>query len=99
MDTQQVRADEVRVGDVVVLADAFGEREVRSVEPMVKIRTVAAFVVIAADEVMAVRRSNRYVAPHGPDEPCTCDGCWACSGHEQGCTCDIDWDRLREDAS
>lgn len=30
--------------------------------------------------------------PHGPDEPCTCDGCWACEGHELGCTCDIDWD-------
>lgn len=29
--------------------------------------------------------------PHGPDEPCTCDGCWACAGHVVGCTCDIDW--------
>ncbi len=35
-------------------------------------------------------------APHGPDEPCTCDGCWACKGREIGCTCDIDWDALRE---
>ncbi|WP_371590974.1 hypothetical protein [Streptomyces sp. NBC_00470] len=30
--------------------------------------------------------------PHGPDAPCTCDGCWACRGHVIGCTCDIDWD-------
>lgn len=30
--------------------------------------------------------------PHGPDEPCTCDGCWACIGHVVGCTCDIAWD-------
>jgi hypothetical protein len=30
--------------------------------------------------------------PHGPEEPCTCDGCWACKGHEVGCTCDIAWD-------
>lgn len=29
--------------------------------------------------------------PHGPDEPCTCSGCWACTGHVTGCTCDIDW--------
>lgn len=44
--------------------------------------------------------------PHGPDEPCTCDGytshretwgtpqgrcvCWP--GRELGCTCDIEWD-------
>jgi hypothetical protein len=42
--------------------------------------------------------------PHGPDEPCTCDGyaasppnppgtkctCWP--GHVVGCTCDIEWD-------
>lgn len=35
-----------------------------------------------------------YVAPHGPDEPCTCKGCWACKGAEVGCTCDIDWDKL-----
>lgn len=35
-------------------------------------------------------------APHGPDEPCTCDGCWACKGHVVGCTCDIDWDTLAE---
>lgn len=30
--------------------------------------------------------------PHGPNEPCTCDGCWACAGHVTGCTCDIAWD-------
>lgn len=36
--------------------------------------------------------------PHGPDEPCTCDGRTAdgqaciCSGHVIGCTCDIAWD-------
>ena len=34
--------------------------------------------------------------PHGPDDPCTCDGCWACAGHVVGCTCDIDWDKLCE---
>jgi len=33
--------------------------------------------------------------PHGPDEPCTCKGCWACAGREQGCTCDINWDEMR----
>ena len=30
--------------------------------------------------------------PHGPNDPCTCDGCWACNGHEIGCSCDIAWD-------
>jgi hypothetical protein len=30
--------------------------------------------------------------PHGPDDPCTCDGCWACNGRIVGCTCDITWD-------
>jgi hypothetical protein len=30
--------------------------------------------------------------PHGPNEPCTCEGCWACKGHEMNCTCDIEWD-------
>lgn len=30
--------------------------------------------------------------PHSADEPCTCAGCWACSGHVIGCTCDINWD-------
>lgn len=35
-------------------------------------------------------------APHGPDEACTCPGCWACAGHIVGCTCDIDWDALSE---
>jgi hypothetical protein len=38
----------------------------------------------------------KYEAPHGPDEPCTCEGCWACTGNEVGCTCDIDWDALYE---
>ena len=35
-------------------------------------------------------------APHGPGEPCTCKGCWSCTGEEVGCTCDIDWDELYE---
>jgi hypothetical protein len=39
---------------------------------------------------------SRYVVPHGPDEPCTCDGCWACEGRVVGCTCDIDWDAMAE---
>jgi hypothetical protein len=30
--------------------------------------------------------------PHGPDEPCTCDGCTSCTGRVVGCTCDIAWD-------
>ena len=34
--------------------------------------------------------------PHGPDEPCTCDGCWDCKGHVVGCTCDIAWDTATE---
>jgi len=37
---------------------------------------------------------TEYVVPHGPDDPCTCEGCWACKGAEVGCTCDIDWDKL-----
>jgi hypothetical protein len=40
--------------------------------------------------------SAGYVAPHGPDEPCLCPGCWACDGLEMGCTCDIDWDAMAE---
>lgn len=32
--------------------------------------------------------------PHGPDEPCTCDGCRHCWGHQDGCTCDIDWEKV-----
>lgn len=44
--------------------------------------------------------------PHGPDEPCTCDGttingdACVCPGHVLGCTCDIDWETahlLREE--
>ena len=35
-----------------------------------------------------------YEAPHGPDEPCTCEGCWECKGAVVGCTCDIDWEKL-----
>lgn len=27
---------------------------------------------------------------------CSCEGCWACGGHEQGCTCDVDWDAIAE---
>jgi hypothetical protein len=34
--------------------------------------------------------------PHGPDDPCTCPGCWACAGQVVGCTCDIDWDEMTE---
>jgi hypothetical protein len=46
--------------------------------------------------------------PHGPNEPCTCDGlaidgspcgamlegqqCGAAGGHLLGCPCDIDWE-------
>lgn len=30
--------------------------------------------------------------PHGPDDPCSCDGCWDCEGGVVGCTCDIAWD-------
>jgi hypothetical protein len=40
--------------------------------------------------------AEKYVAPHGPDEPCTCEGCWCCRGHVVACTCDIDWDKLYE---
>ena len=40
--------------------------------------------------------SKTHEPPHGPDEPCTCVGCWACAGHEMGCTCDIDWDAMAE---
>jgi hypothetical protein len=38
----------------------------------------------------------KKACPHGPDQPCTCDGCWACTGRVVGCTCDIDWDELAE---
>ena len=34
--------------------------------------------------------------PHGPDDPCTCTGCWACAGSVRGCTCDIDWEGIAE---
>lgn len=40
-----------------------------------------------------VKRMNEAV-PHGPEEPCTCSGCWACKGRVIGCTCDIDWDEM-----
>lgn len=40
--------------------------------------------------------------PHGPNEPCTCDGttsdggdCY-CDGRAVGCTCDIAWDAAAE---
>lgn len=33
--------------------------------------------------------------PHGPYEPCTCDGCWGdCTGRVVGCECDIDWEHV-----
>lgn len=41
-------------------------------------------------------RRMALACPHGPDEPCTCDGCGACAGHERDCTCDIDWDEIHE---
>ena len=34
---------------------------------------------------------------HGPNDECTCPGCWACSGHVMGCTCDIAWDCEHKD--
>lgn len=39
--------------------------------------------------------------PHGPNDPCTCTGCWACPGNVLGCTCDIDWECVygRHDAT
>lgn len=42
------------------------------------------------------RRRMAEAVPHGPGEPCTCDGCWACAGRVLGCTCDIDWDAAAE---
>lgn len=42
------------------------------------------------------RRLLDRAAPHGPDDACTCPGCWACPGYVTGCTCDIDWDTLAE---
>lgn len=57
------------------------------------------------------RRMNEAI-PHGPNEPCTCDGtardgspcgatfdgqtCGAVGGHLLGCTCDIAWDTAYE---
>lgn len=41
--------------------------------------------------------SDQHLAP-ALDYRCSCDGCWACSGREDGCTCDVDWDRLYEEA-
>lgn len=38
----------------------------------------------------------QIAVPHGPDEPCTCEGCPACKGKVYGCTCDVDWDLARE---
>lgn len=35
--------------------------------------------------------------PHGPTEPCTCDGCTQCTGRVTGCTCDIDWPCANDD--
>lgn len=47
------------------------------------------------DRVEWQRRIDEAM-PHGPDEPCTCGGCWACLGHVMGCTCDIAWDTAAE---
>ncbi len=41
-------------------------------------------------------RRMKKAVPHGPDEPCTCTGCWACTGGVVGYTCDIDWDAAAE---
>lgn len=44
----------------------------------------------------------KIACPHGPDEPCTCDGCHggttgcAVPGKVYGCTCDIDWDLMQD---
>lgn len=45
----------------------------------------------------------REACPHGPNDPCTCNGftvngsrCICFPGHIVGCTCDIDWDRIFE---
>jgi hypothetical protein len=38
----------------------------------------------------------KIACPHGPDEPCTCEGCGACPGGKYGCTCDIDWDLMQD---
>lgn len=38
----------------------------------------------------------KIACPHGPGEPCTCDGCHGCKGHVYGCTCDIDWDLMQD---
>lgn len=45
---------------------------------------------------MTPEEKMKQAVPHGPDEPCTCTGCWACKGGEPGCTCDIDWDTMNE---
>lgn len=39
----------------------------------------------------------RYRVPRAIGDRCTCQGCWACTGHEFGCTCDIDWDALMQE--
>jgi hypothetical protein len=62
-----------------------------------------------AGVVFEVSRSLTYeeycammaiACPHGPDEPCTCDGCHegktGCTGHVYGCTCDIYWDLMQD---
>jgi len=47
-------------------------------------------------EVIEHHRRMTEACPHGVNEPCTCDGCWACAGRVVGCTCDIDWDVMYE---
>jgi len=45
------------------------------------------------------KRRMAEACPHGPEEPCTCDGsCGAemCKGNTIGCTCDIAWDEIAE---
>jgi hypothetical protein len=47
-------------------------------------------------------RRMAEAVPHGPDDPCTCDGTTSrgercvCVGHVIGCTCDIDWEVMYE---
>jgi hypothetical protein len=38
--------------------------------------------------------------PHGPEDPCTCDGVnCICSGAEIGCCCDVQWEGCNGDGT
>jgi hypothetical protein len=39
----------------------------------------------------------RMELPPLPPYECSCEGCWACSEHEENCTCDFGWDRTAEE--